>query len=177
MKRAETPLFLVDGYNMIGAWKELQRTCRQSGFEAARERLIEQMVNFSAYEHYGTVVVFDAHSQPQPARCETITEYLSLYYTDPNETADTYIERRCSEYHRDLLRHRKRLIVATSDRTQELTAKGFGAECWSAQRLESAVDQMFQSVQRCATPPKKTPRLGEQLRPWTREYLNQLRHP
>ncbi|NJK34121.1 MAG: NYN domain-containing protein [Oscillatoriales cyanobacterium SM2_2_1] len=175
MERAEPPLFLVDGYNMIGAWSDLRRTCQRLGFDAARDRLIEQMINFSAYKEYGTIVVFDAHTQPQPGRCETITAHLSLYFTEPNETADTYIERRCNEYHRDLLRHRKRLIVATSDRVQQLTAKGFGAECWSAPMLESAVRQVSQAVRQHASRPKTAPTIGERLKPSVRQQMNQLR--
>ena len=39
---------LVDGYNMIGAWPSLVKVRQRHGFEAARQELIELLVNYSA---------------------------------------------------------------------------------------------------------------------------------
>ena len=141
------PMMLVDGYNVIGLWRHLQEMRDLQGFDVARSHLTEAMVNFSAYHGYKTTLVFDAYVQATPAKAEKITKNLKLYFTDHNETADTYIERQCGKYRRDPLRHLKRIIVVTSDRAQQLTAIGFGAEWLSSTALEQEVEATMRSVQ------------------------------
>lgn len=146
-KRQEV-ILLVDGYNIIGAWPELYPDQRdetplqqRSGvdLEAARQKLIEQLINFSAFEGYETTIVFDAHSRDAPAYTEVITPNLSVYYTEFKETADTYIEKFCAGHqHQRTLK--TRILVATSDRAQQLTVGGFGAEWMSALQLVGNVE-------------------------------------
>ena len=142
-------VLLVDGYNVIGAWTDLHDKSNninplQSGsredLEAARNKLVEALINYSAFEDYETKVVFDAYSRDEPAYCETVTPNLSIHYTDFLETADTYIEKFCAAFRHDLHYSASRLIVATSDRAQQLTVIGFGAEWISALQLISDVD-------------------------------------
>jgi uncharacterized protein len=144
-KRQEV-ILLVDGYNVIGAWKDLypnEETPLQqtSGVElqAAREKLIEQLINFSAFEGYSTTVVFDAHSRDTPAVTEVLTPNLAIYYTEYKETADTYIEKFCAGHKTDL-RLKTRILVATSDRAQQLTVGGYGAEWLSALQLVNNIE-------------------------------------
>jgi predicted RNA-binding protein with PIN domain len=142
-------VLLVDGYNVIGAWSELhdlnlgekplQYGSRQD-LEIARDKLIEALINYSAYEDYDTKIVFDAHSQNNPAYGEVITPNLSIHYTDFLQTADTYIEKFCAGFRFDLQSSVSRLIVATSDRAQQLTVVGFGAEWMSALQLIAEVE-------------------------------------
>lgn len=127
------PVLLVDGYNVIGAWSCLQKTCQRYGLEAAREELIEALVNYSAFKGLDTQIVFDAHYQDTASNCETITSNLMVYYTEFGQTADTYIEKFCAAFRSRL--GQPRLIVATSDRAQQLTVLGYGAEWLSAQQL------------------------------------------
>ena len=143
-------VLLVDGYNVVGAWTDLHDRLTtkinplQSGsredLEISRSKLVEALINYSAYEDYHTKVVFDAYSRDAPAFCEIITPNLSIQYTDFLETADTYIEKFCAAFRHDLQYSGSRLIVATSDRAQQLTAIGFGAEWLSALQLISDVD-------------------------------------
>jgi len=147
MSSEHPPVMLVDAYNVIGLWRPLQEMRDLQGFDIARSHLTETMVNFSAYHGYKTTLVFDAYIQATPAKAEKITKNLRLYFTDHNETADTYIERQCGKYRRDPLRHLKRIIVVTSDRAQQLTAVGFGAEWLSATALEQEVESTLRSVQ------------------------------
>jgi uncharacterized protein len=144
-KRQEV-ILLVDGYNVIGAWKDLypkEETPLQqtSGveLEAARAKLIEQLINFSAFEGYTTIVVFDAHSRDTPAVTEVLTPNLSVYYTEYKETADTYIEKFCAGHKNDV-RLKTRILVATSDRAQQLTVGGYGAEWLSALQLVNNIE-------------------------------------
>jgi uncharacterized protein len=140
------PVMLVDGYNVIGFWQRLQTMRDTLGFESARSELIETMINFSAYHGYKTTVVFDAYNLDTAGKTEKITKHLKLHYTEHRQTADTYIEKACGQFYRDPMRHLKRIIVVTSDRAQQLTAIGFGAEWMSALALQQEVEITSRSV-------------------------------
>jgi uncharacterized protein len=158
-------VLLVDGYNVIGAWTDLHdknKKCNplQSGtkedLEASRSKLVEALINYSAYEDYETKIVFDAYSRDAPPYTETITPNLSVHYTDFLETADTYIEKFCAAFRHDLHYSGSRLIVATSDRAQQLTAIGFGAEWISSPQLISDIDFSAKRSSRRHQPQKKS---------------------
>jgi uncharacterized protein len=142
MPRSTHPqaILLVDGYNMIGAWENLKETRDRYGLEAARRELAHALVGYSAYEGFDTQIVFDAQYQDQPGSREVITGSVCLCYTDFKQTADTYIEKTCALFRKDLRKYEQRLIVATSDRAQQLTVVGYGAEWMSAQRLLAEVE-------------------------------------
>lgn len=139
-------LLLVDGYNVIGAWQRLQRLRDRHGLEAARTELIELLSNYSAYQGYATNLVFDAQYRATPGQQEQVTEQLVVSYTDPEQTADTYIETTCANHRDELRASRRRVIVATSDRAQQLTVIGFGAEWMSTHRLAQDVETSIQKV-------------------------------
>lgn len=129
-------VLLVDGYNIIGAWSCLQKTCKRDGLEAARDELIESITSYSAFVGYETHIVFDAHYQNTGGNKQVITGLVSVYYTDFGQTADTYIEKVCASMRTQLANSLvSRVIVATSDRAQQLVVQGYGAEWMSAQQL------------------------------------------
>lgn len=134
-------VLLVDGYNAIGSWSDLKKTRDCVGLEAARWELVEALVNYSALQNYATQVVFDAQYQNTCSHQEVISDRLSVHFTDFGQTADTYIEKSCASL-RPYLRqsHLCRLIVATSDRVQQLVVVGYGAEWMSAQQLNYEVE-------------------------------------
>jgi uncharacterized protein len=181
-------VLLVDGYNVIGAWTDLhdrfhkKRNPLQSSsaeeLESARSALVEALINYSAFEDYQTKVVFDAYSRDLPAYCEDITPNLSIHYTDFLETADTYIEKFCAAFRHDLNYSACRLIVATSDRAQQMTAIGFGAEWISALQLISDVDFSAKRSRRRHRPQKQSSGrfLFNSLDPKAQARLSALRH-
>jgi len=177
MAAAHPPVMLVDAYNIIGAWGNLKKWRDLGDFDAARSELTEIMASFSSYHGYQTILVFDAYNIPTPGVMEKVTKNLKLYYTDHKQTADTYIERCCAEVHRHPLRHLKRIIVVTSDRLQQLTTSGFGAEWMSALTLEQEVELTFRSVRHRQKPHTQSVNrlLGNTLDLATRERLNKLR--
>ncbi|MBE9005942.1 NYN domain-containing protein [Fortiea sp. LEGE XX443] len=142
MPRPSVPAVLfVDGYNIIGAWRCLKNTRDSAGLEAARGELIDAMINYSAFQGYETQIVFDAHYHHASSNREIITELVSVYYTDFGQTADTYIEKSCASLRSQIISSQiSRMIVATSDRAQQLVVQGYGAEWLSAQQLCSAVE-------------------------------------
>ncbi len=137
---SQRSLLLVDGYNMIGIWSDLKMTHRRDGIEASRRELIELLVNYSAFEGLETKIVFDAQNRREPSYLEVISENLSVHYTEFGQTADTYIEKTCAKLHREIEHRTRRVIVATSDRAQQLTVIGYGAEWMSAKSLAKAVE-------------------------------------
>lgn len=172
-------VLLVDGYNIIGAWHQLKKTRDVDGLEAARWQLIEYLVNYSAYKDFATQIVFDAQYQQTPGHQEIKTENLAVYYTNFGETADTYIEKACASYFRQYI-HKSgvsRLIVATSDRTQQLMVVGYGAEWMSAQLLGAEVESTMTKARRQQKSRKQSSSrfLANSLDPKARASLAQMR--
>jgi uncharacterized protein len=150
-------VLLVDGYNIIGAWSCLKRTRDTAGLETARLELIEVIINYSAYMGYETQIVFDAHYQNTCSSKEVITQLVSAYYTDFGQTADTYIEKLCASLRPSLAQSIiSRVIVATSDRTQQLMVQGYGAEWISAQQFCCEVENTVCRAQQKSKQNKKS---------------------
>ncbi|MFN5515057.1 MAG: NYN domain-containing protein [Cyanobacteriota bacterium] len=174
MKTA-APLLLVDGYNIIGHWTDLQYVRDQFGLELARQELVEALINYSSHQGYQTQVVFDAQLRRQPASEETPCPHLTVRFTDWSQTADTYIEKYCARFFRQ--GGASRLIVATSDRAQQLTVLGYGAEWMSAPSLVQAMATSQTQVRK--VPKKQNQRPGTSLArgldPQVREKLQKLR--
>ncbi|BAZ46685.1 hypothetical protein NIES4102_37250 [Chondrocystis sp. NIES-4102] len=136
-------ILLVDGYNIIGDWSDLKQSRDLHGLETARRQLIECLINYAAAVTYRTKIVFDAHYQDAPRSTIEYTPDLSVHYTAFAETADTYIEKICATFNQKKYQQEStRLIVATSDRAQQLTVVGYGAEWRSAQMLAGEVEQI-----------------------------------
>lgn len=149
-------VLLVDGYNVIGTWSDLKKTRDRDGLESARNELVESLINYSAFQGYKTQVVFDAHFRDTGVYCEALTNHLSVCYTDFGQTADTYIEKFCASFRFTLNFHTQRLIVATSDRAQQLTVVGYGAEWMSCQQLASDVELIASRMMRKQRPKQQS---------------------
>lgn len=170
-------VLLVDGYNIIGAWSDLKQVRDRYGLEESRRSLVEALTNYSAFQGFDTQVIFDAQYQDNLGVREVVTQNLSICYTDFGQTADTYIEKACANFRYDLRKFHQRLIVATSDRAQQLTVVGYGAEWMSAQRLATEVELCTQRVQRKQKSSHKASSrfLAHSLDPIAQERLSQLR--
>lgn len=131
-------ILLVDGYNMIGAWREL-RPLRDEDFEEARNRLVELMAEYKAVKGWRVIIVFDAHLS-QGVEQLYMQYDIEVIYTRKNETADERIEKLSTE-----LKGRKiQIHVATSDMTEQNVVFGHGALRISARELEIEL-QIIQS--------------------------------
>jgi predicted RNA-binding protein with PIN domain len=172
-------ILFVDGYNIIGAWQHLVQLRDRDGLEAARRELVEVLLSYSACQNYDTHIVFDSQLRDTPGSREAMTSYLSICYTDYRQTADTYIEKACAAFRKDARKFTQRLIVATSDRAQQLTVGGYGAEWISAQRLWVEVELATQRVRRKQQHLRKqsqtSKRLSSILDPVAQAHLTKLR--
>ncbi len=172
------PLLFVDGYNIIGAWPQLARLRDRESLGVARDRLIEELTNYSAYQGFKTRIVFDAYGQRQPSSQQVVTHDVSIHYTEFGQTADTCIERWCADLQKDVQYFNLRLVVATSDQAHRHTVTGYGAEWMSADRLARdlayAVQQGRKNHRGKAG---KTPkRLRTALKPAVHDRLRALRN-
>jgi uncharacterized protein len=172
-------LLLVDGYNVIGAWHHLLQVRDRYGLEEARRELVAALIDYSAYQNFNTHIVFDSQYQDAPGSREMITGNLMVCYTDYRQTADTYIEKVCAQYRKDVRKFVQRLIVATSDRAQQLTVVGYGAEWMSAQKLRSEVELAVIRVRRKQQTSRKRQSsrrfLANSIDPAARQQLAKLR--
>lgn len=170
-------ILLVDGYNVVGAWTELRRVRDRDGLEESRRQLVETLTGYSAFQGFETQVVFDSQYRENGGNREVITPNLVVHYTDFGQTADTFIEKTCADFRQDIRKFQQRLIVATSDRAQQLTVVGYGAEWMSAEQLAVDVEFAARRVRQRQKPAKKLPGrfLANSLDPIAQERLTQLR--
>lgn len=124
---------LVDGYNIIHAWKSLRELAVKS-LDAARELLIHRLANYQGWRKCRVIVVFDAYKVKGGVGSVERKGDLWVVYTKEAETADMYIEKTTYE----LGRHH-RVRVATSDGLEQLIILGRGAQRMPAAELEYEV--------------------------------------
>lgn len=135
-------ILLVDGYNMIGAWKKL-RPLRDEFFEDARDLLVEMLAEYKAVRGWRVIIVFDAHLVPGTEQLY-MQHDIEVIYTRKNETADERIEKLADE-----LRGRKvQIHVATSDMTEQNVVFGLGALRISARELEIELEIIQSKISR-----------------------------
>lgn len=125
---------LVDGYNIIFAWKELSEL---AGFDlnSARIRLMDILCNYQAYRKMYLILVFDAYRvKGNPGSVERYHN-IDVVYTKEAETADQYIEKVTHE----MSRKNHLVRVATSDGLEQIIIMGAGAIRVSAAELYEEV--------------------------------------
>ncbi|WNQ11721.1 NYN domain-containing protein [Paenibacillus aurantius] len=133
---------IVDGYNIIGAWPELQKL-RDIRLEDARDRLIDQLADYQAFSGVEVYLVFDAHQVPGLGGKYQQSK-LKIVYTREKETADELIERLVKE----LSGRRRHILVATSDMTEQHVIFGIGALRLPARELLVKVRESRKEIRR-----------------------------
>lgn len=133
-------ILLVDGYNIIGAWKELRRI-KKERLADARDRLIEQMAEYKGHTGWRVIIVFDAHLVPGIEKRKQHHE-VEVVFTRENETADERIEKLVSE----LSGRRVQIHVATSDLTEQWVIFAQGALRKSARELEIEMEKVQKEI-------------------------------
>ena len=128
-KISEKEYLLIDGYNIIFAWEELRALALQD-IMAARDKLIEMIVDFAGFRKEHVILVFDAY-KVRGGRGEVMrVGGIDVIYTREAETADLYIEKAAHE-----LSKKYKVTVATSDAVEQVIIYGAGAYRMSAQNL------------------------------------------
>jgi hypothetical protein len=121
---------IVDGYNVIFAWPELEEL-KKTSMENARLKLIDILISHAALTGFRIIVVFDAHRVKDVQQRVENEHGLKVIYTAEGETADTLIERLAGEFSRRstcaLHADRDTVYVATSDWAEQRMIFGQGA--------------------------------------------------
>ena len=112
---------LVDGYNIIHAWKELDELAKIN-MDSARDRLLDIMCNYQGMKKC------DYHN-------------IHVVYTKEAETADHYIEKFAHENGR-----KYNVTVATSDGLEQVIIRGAGCLLYSAREFEEEVKAMEEHI-------------------------------
>ena len=132
---------LVDGYNIIFAWEDLNRLAKES-LDDAREALLNALGNYRGIKECHVTVVFDAYKVPGGTGNAENRGGVEVVYTKEGETADMYIERVSYE-----LARKYRVKVATSDGLEQIMILGHGAQRVSAGDLRWELDQVNAQIQ------------------------------
>ena len=131
---------LVDGYNIIFAWDELNALAKDS-LEAARHKLMDILCNYQGYQKCNLILVFDAYRVPGSPG--SIEQYHNIHvvYTKEAETADMFIERVTHEIGKG-----RRVRVATSDGMEQIIILGHGALRVSARMFHEEVQNVEKQI-------------------------------
>lgn len=131
---------LVDGYNVIYAWPELNELAKDS-MEGARGRLLDCLSKYKGICKSEIIVVFDAyHVQGHK---EEVMDYHNIHvvYTREAQTADQYIEKFAHDNSR-----KYNITVATSDGLQQIIIRGAGCRLLSSRELKKVIDMANEKV-------------------------------
>lgn len=133
-KKKQKEYLLVDGYNIIFAWEELNELA-QVNMDAARGCLQDVLCNYQGIKKCELILVFDAYKVE--GFSGEIQKYHNIHvvYTKEAETADQYIEKVAHEIGRKYL-----VTVATSDGTEQVIIRGQGCHLLSAKELKEEVE-------------------------------------
>ena len=160
---------IVDGYNIIGAWPELQ-DLKEENLEHARVRLIEMLSVHAALSKRKVILVFDAYQVKHNNGSRETIQGIEVIYTKENVTADMAIERLTAQ----IPKHQK-VFVATSDRLQQETIWGKGAFRISAKELKRDLDLTEKEHKPHYTPQLYVSnRLEERIDPEVRKKLEKI---
>ena len=131
---------LVDGYNIIFAWDELNALSKES-LDAARHKLMDILRNYQGFQKCVLILVFDAYRVPGSPG--SIEQYHNIHvvYTKEAETADMFIERVTHEIGRN-----RRVRVATSDGMEQIIILGHGALRVSARMFHEEVQNVEKQI-------------------------------
>ncbi len=131
---------LVDGYNIIFSWDELNELSK-TDLNAARQKLADILCNYQGFRQMKLILVYDAYKVE--GGIEKAEKYKNIYviYTKEAETADRYIERTTLS-----LTKKHHVTVATSDATEQVIIWGAGASRMSSRELKEEVERTNKEI-------------------------------
>lgn len=124
---------LVDGYNVIHAWKELDELAMKS-LDAAVSGLNDVLSNYQAIKGIRMIVVYDAYKVVGHSTEEKKFNNITVVYTKEAQTADQYIERYAHENSKKF-----DITVVTSDGLEQVIVTGEGCGLFSSREFEEEV--------------------------------------
>jgi small GTP-binding protein len=133
---------LVDGYNIIFSWDELNDLAK-ANMDAARNKLMDILCNYQGFKKCILILVFDAYKVKDGTGEMLDYHNIHVVYTKEAETADEYIEKVTHDIAR-----KHRVTVATSDALEQLIIMGQGAIRLSANDLKEEIARVGEQIRR-----------------------------
>jgi len=159
---------VIDGYNIINAWQELKAIAR-TDLEGARDRLVEIMLEYSAFSGVEVIIVFDAYRVKGGSEVEIKHPRVTVVYTKENQTADSYIEKVIGELGRYSL-----IRVATNDGAQQQIVLGRGSARLTARELEIHIQNSKGNIKKRTRDPVTKMTLADRLKDFDEEAFLKL---
>ena len=162
---------IVDGYNIIHAWPELEELTSVS-LESARIKLMDILCNYQGVSGETVILVFDGYLVK--GSTGSVLEYNSIFvvYTKEAETADHYIERTVCSIPKEY-----RVKVATNDGLEQAIIMGKGATRITARELKMIIDKEEKEIRKNYTEkrPAKNNMLMDNVDEKTLKWLEMMR--
>lgn len=133
----------MDGYNLIGADKELHCESLHS-MVVPREKVLAALSEYQSVVNYEIICVFDAYEVKSQ---ESIIDFhgVTVVYTKEKETADEFIERFVHDnYHPHLCE----ISVVTSDLTEQNAIFALGAYRISSREMWASLSEAEKNISR-----------------------------
>ena len=138
-------LIIIDGYNLIFAWEELNRLAERD-IGLARDALTRLMCSYTAFKRSRSIIVFDAYRRKDNAGTVEEIGQVSVVYTKEGQTADAYIEKTTRERSADSF-----VRVVSSDMQEQLMILGSGGFRVSAREFrrecECTVSEINEAIE------------------------------
>lgn len=139
-QKKQKEYLLVDGYNIIFAWEDLQKLASEN-IDSARDKLIDILSAYQGFRDCTLILVFDAYKVKGGVGSVQKVHNIYVVYTKEAETADQYIEKTAHE-----IGHKYDVTVATSDGLEQVIIMGQGCRLLSARELRSEVERMRATI-------------------------------
>ncbi|MFD1318442.1 NYN domain-containing protein [Loigolactobacillus zhaoyuanensis] len=136
-------ILIIDGYNVIGNWPELDQLKQADKLADARDELLGQLAEFRKYEDAEIILVFDA--MYVPGITQRYDQYnLQVVWTQEDETADSYIEKLAVKLQNRLTQ----ITVVTSDQAEQWTIFSRGAVRISSREFKMVIQRAKAAISR-----------------------------
>lgn len=168
-KKRVDEYIIVDGYNIVFAWKDLKELAEKN-IDSARDRLLDILSNYKGARNCNLIVVFDAYKVKGHKGDETDYNNIKVVYTKEDQTADVYIEQLAHKMGR-----KYDVTVATSDGLEQITVLSQGCKLMSASELKTDIEHYNNQIRQKleSNVPDKL-RLLDDISPEVKQYLDSL---
>jgi predicted RNA-binding protein with PIN domain len=169
-RRIKMSLLLVDGYNIINNWPDLEVLC-QENLDAARAKLADILDEFVPLLWEKIIIVYDAYQVKGKAHSHLEGKNIKVVFTAEGQTADSFIERLVS----DLRELGEEVEVASSDHLEQNLVLWKGGRRISSRELRELLEDYRVDLRKHFDLPPPRESLYERLSHRTRTFLEKWR--
>jgi predicted RNA-binding protein with PIN domain len=144
---------IIDGYNLLHQAPDPAERI-STDLQAARHRLVRLIENTAHRLAPRTTIVFDGRESGVDD--SLASPHLEVFFSPPNLSADTVIERLVSRHDRP-----ERILVVTSDHAEHTTVSSAGAHVMSSQEFLNRCQRDASRDGKKSAPSRQKPTLGD----------------